>query len=190
MSATDAVLTQLRLATASRHQALEEDLNVIERLGSPPDRRALVARYYGMHAAADFALQTWLGSMRDLDYSARRRTPLLLRDLAALGLAVPPLADGPAITVSSQAEALGLLYVLEGSTLGGRVIRKTLAAQGIDDLGLSFLDPYGAETGNRWKQFLAVLDRDGAHDVDGVIRGGLAGFANARLCLTQLEPVA
>lgn len=53
-----------------------------------------------------------------------------------------------------------MFYVLEGSTLGGHVILRGLAARGVTDAGLAFLDPYGAETGARWRGFLAVLARE------------------------------
>jgi heme oxygenase len=185
MSAAGVVLGHLRLATTQHHQQLEDDLNVVERLSSPADRRAIVLRYYQMHAAADAVLGVWLGDMADLDYTSRRRTPLLLSDLRDLGLSVPPLRDASALMVASRAEALGALYVLEGSTLGGRVIRKALAARGHDHAGLGFLDPYGDRTGERWKSFISVLEREGADDLDGVALGGLAGFAQARACLVE-----
>jgi heme oxygenase len=185
MSAVGVVLGHLRLATAQHHQQLEDDLNVVERLSSPADRRAIVLRYYQMHAAADAALGVWLGDMADLDYTSRRRTPLLLADLQSLGLIAPPLRQSGALIVASQTEALGVLYVLEGSTLGGRVIRKALAARGQDHAGLGFLDPYGDQTGDRWKSFISVLEREGPADLDGVARGGLAGFAHARACLVE-----
>lgn len=52
---------------------------------------------------------------------------------------------GPRAEISNRAEALGFLYVIEGSTLGGRLILRELAAGGAEITGLSFLDPFGAE---------------------------------------------
>jgi heme oxygenase len=84
-----------------------------------------------------------------------------------------------------------MLYVLEGSSLGARVIRKQAAAQGQDMTGLSFLDPYGAAVGERWKAFTAVLARECPADdhqaVEDVVRGGVAGFACAESWLCDRE---
>ncbi len=84
--------------------------------------------------------------MPDLDFANRSRTGLL-----AAFAGHRPLPDFPAPT--GQAEALGMLYVLEGSTLGGRFITGALAARGVIDPGLAFLDPYRDQTGVRWRSF-------------------------------------
>ena len=55
----------------------------------------------------------------------------------------------------SLAYALGYAYVIEGSTLGGRVILKHVApALKLDGSGTSFFSGYGADTGKYWKEFL------------------------------------
>lgn len=138
-----------------------------------------------MHASADPVLKRWLGGLVDLDIGARQRTTRLNDDLRALGAAVPEQADLPPVNFGSEGEALGFLYVLEGSSLGGRVILKALAAGGATAEGLSFLDPYGPETGARWRSFLAVLEQAGAASIDEVAKGGVHGFEHARRCLVD-----
>jgi heme oxygenase len=189
MSSIGPVLVRLRLATTHAHQTLEDHLKAIESLSSAADRQALVARYYRMHTSADSALGPWLGQVANLDQAARQRTPQLVGDMSALGLSIPPSASLPHVIVASVAEALGFLYVLEGSSLGGRVIAKGLRARGVGMLGLSFLEPYGDQVGVRWKSFVSVLERDGAHDLEGVVRGALAGFRHAAACLLAPQPV-
>ncbi|RYY93360.1 MAG: hypothetical protein EOO11_19855, partial [Chitinophagaceae bacterium] len=51
------------------------------------------------------------------------------------------------------------LYVLEGSTLGGRFIVKMIAAAlpGLPEGALRFFRGYGAETGPMWLTFQAAL---------------------------------
>jgi heme oxygenase len=88
--------------------------------------------------------------------------------------------------VGSEAEALGLLYVTEGATLGGRTILRSLAAQGVNLRGLAFLDPYGGQTGAMWMRFRSVLSQSLGTDeirISGAVRGALRGFAFAELCL-------
>jgi heme oxygenase len=49
-----------------------------------------------------------------------------------------------------------VLYVLEGATLGGQILRREITARlGLEaDNGAAYLDVYGAATGRRWRQFL------------------------------------
>jgi heme oxygenase len=152
-------------------------------------RRALVRSFHGLHEGAESVLEPWLEHMPGLDFQDRRRTARLAADLKVLGESPPP----PCVTPDprSVAEALGMLYVLEGSSLGARVIRKQAAAQGQDMTGLSFLDPYGEAVGERWKSFTAVLSRECPPEdrqaVDDVVRGGVAGFACAESWLCDRE---
>src|SRR5690606_26887428 len=53
-----------------------------------------------------------------------RRSPALLHDLAALGRAGPDTAPLPPI--ESAEDALGAIYVLEGSRLGGALLKRSL----------------------------------------------------------------
>jgi heme oxygenase len=76
--------------------------------------------------------------------------------------------DLPAVEDTDQ--ALGRLYVLEGSTLGGTFISRHLAT--LPTLGpnvrLGAFSPYGAETGAMWHAFRRVTR-------DRVAAGGDAG---------------
>lgn len=174
---------RLREATQADHQRLEGRIDILRRAGTPSGRRRLVEDFAGLHADAEAALAPWLGSLPGLDFDARRRSTCLARDLAAVGGAPPPPRP---IAVRGVAEALGLMYVLEGSTLGGRVIRKQLAALGQDMTGLSFLDPYGEAVSARWRAFLAIVD---VQDARAVAAGAVAGFREAeyRLCETPIH---
>lgn len=81
---------------------------------------------------------------------------------------------------------MGWVYVAEGSMLGGRIIRRRLTAEGRDLDGLDFLDPYGEETGARWRAFMDLLDRacvSGLATIDQVVKGGVDGFAFAHRTL-------
>lgn len=178
---------RLRAETATAHERLETDLNIFARVRRPVDRRGLVERFQGLHAGVERALSPWLGALADLDFAGRSRLPHLRRDLTALDAApTAPLPVCAIDAVGDRGEALGLLYVFEGSTLGGHVIRKRLAAEGQDAEGLSFLDPYGAAVGERWRAFLAVLERETVDEPAraSAVRGGRRGFelAHGWLC--------
>ena len=61
--------------------------------------------------------------------------------------------------IDSSAACLGVLYVLEGATLGGQILRREISARlGLEaDNGAAFLDVYGAATGRRWREFIEYL---------------------------------
>ncbi len=80
--------------------------------------------------------------------------PDLEQDLAFYGLPLPtPAWDGPSIT--SDGALIGCLYVLEGSTKGGRVIfRRMSRVLGISDEGGGrFFNGYGRSTEAHWQEF-------------------------------------
>ncbi len=181
------VLEQLRAATAAAHRELDSGLNVIDRLSTVNGRKVMVPRYYRMHLSAEQAAWPWLEPIPELDLPERGRTAMLAADLDALEIASPQ-EGGEALELCSRAEALGVLYVLEGSTLGGRMIRKAIGARGSDLTGLSFLDPYGSRTGARWRDFLGVLEREAADDFGGAVRGAVLGFNHAGACLFDGVP--
>jgi heme oxygenase (biliverdin-IX-beta and delta-forming) len=173
---------RLKAATAAAHERVERHARIVERLGDRLQQGALLSGFYALHAQVEAAAAPWLADHPGLDFVARRRTPLLEEGLAQLGVTPPEIGD--ALTAGSPAEALGLLYVVEGATLGGKVIRKSLAASGGDPAEFDFLDPYGEATGSRWRAFLAVLDEVADPDVDDAVGGALRGFrlAEEHLC--------
>ncbi|WP_116787967.1 biliverdin-producing heme oxygenase [Flavobacterium psychrotrophum] len=92
------------------------------------------------------------------DLDSRNKTHLIEADLTAVGAVVTdaekPLSDG--IENLTLPFALGVLYVIEGSTLGGRVILKNInGVLGHDaEKGAAYFSGYGGQTGSRWKAFL------------------------------------
>lgn len=71
-------------------------------------------------------------------------------------------------------KALGALYVLEGSTLGGQIISKMLAKQitGSTVDSFSFYNPYGDATHQKWGEFKKLLDADYTAEQKALISEG------------------
>ena len=65
-----------------------------------------------------------------------------------------------ALANANPSALLGVLYVLEGSTNGGRYIARAMRrAYGlVDDQGVAFQDPYGDAQPERWAEWKAALD--------------------------------
>jgi len=157
------LLEALRTGTALLHVALEKRLPFFsERLDADWYVRLLEA-YYGFYQPMESALYD-SGLIPDgFDTALRVKTPTLVCDLNALGLDAPAINTLPRCTelptFNTPAACLGALYVLEGATLGGQVLRREITQRlNVNaDNGGAFLNVYGAETGRRWKDFLDYL---------------------------------
>ncbi|KAE9657960.1 biliverdin-producing heme oxygenase [Pseudomonas fluorescens] len=163
--AAPSLLEALRTGTALLHVALEKRLPFFsEQLDADWYRRLLQA-YYGFYGPMEAALYDCELIPEGFDPVLRVKTPTLLNDLHALGLnddAINALPCRPHLPpLDTPAACLGALYVLEGATLGGQVLRREMAKRlDLDaDNGGAFLNVYGAETGRRWKDFLDYLGR-------------------------------
>ncbi|MGZ5285453.1 MAG: biliverdin-producing heme oxygenase, partial [Kaistella sp.] len=63
--------------------------------------------------------------------------------------------------IKNEAEAFGILYVMEGSTLGGNMIAKQLSKNpDFQEVTFSYFRCYGDKTGSYWKSFKEVMDRN------------------------------
>ncbi|MCE1113882.1 MULTISPECIES: biliverdin-producing heme oxygenase [Pseudomonas] len=150
------LLHALREGTRACHKGLEQRLPFFSDGFDLPAYQRLIEAYYGFHAPLEAALTGYQGVERN-------KAPALTCDLLALGLdaaqidALPQCGALPLI--DSEASALGVMYVLEGSTLGGQVLKRAMAERlGIGaDSGAAFFDVYGPLTGVHWRGFLARL---------------------------------
>ena len=162
------ILERLRYATRHLHKTLENDLPVMRADLQLSDYRRLLARFYGFYMPVEDAL----ARVRDLefvlpDWPQRRKIDSLVKDLRAVDFTPQEIAE-LSLCVQLPAllgleEALGCLYVLEGSTLGGQIIGRHLQATlhiGLDN-GSSFFRSYGDRVGPMWKTFQeALLSRE------------------------------
>jgi heme oxygenase len=184
--AASRAIDRLRQETGAAHGELDQSLHLIDRLSSMRQRAGVLAGYHRFHQAAEAAIAPFLGAIADLDFAARRRSRLIAEGLGILGQEVLP-DRAASLGISTRGEAFGAFYVLEGSSLGGRVILKELKRRGVSLKGLGFLDPYGFNTAPRWRSFLAILEREvasGEQQRDAVT-GALNAFAFAKSCLCK-----
>jgi heme oxygenase len=164
------ILKRLKLATSASHTALENQLPLMHTDLSRDDYHQFVSRFLGFYAPLEnqlLASPFW--QLLAFDYHARQKTPRLEQDLLSLGSSPESLAAAPQCTdlpeVRTPEHLLGCLYVIEGATLGGRVITRHLQNQlGLTpESGGAFFDGYGTETGARWKAFCTMLSRNADH---------------------------
>ncbi len=154
----------LRQATARSHKDLES-LPISVSIIDPNVTKAEYAAYLLLmrDVVADteeniFPLLE--GIIPDLEQRAKAR--YIDKDLASLGIEASSTHLKPMtrnLKEISTAFALGIMYVVEGSSLGGRVILKNInTALGYNaDNGASYFAGYGGQTGSYWKNFLSVV---------------------------------
>jgi len=148
MNAIRTARTALRNATRRDHDRVDA-LFAAADLGDAPGYRRFLLAQGAAHLAVEAALDS-VGADRVLpDWPARRRAALLLADLDDLGASAPIAATPPVI--ANDAAALGAIYVLEGSRLGGQVLKRSVAT-GLPTRFLGASDPPG------WRRLLAALD--------------------------------
>ena len=160
------IMQRLREETRDCHDRLETRLGLPASVSFLPEYRALLIRFYGFYVPIEMRLAFWLDNenmtdavLSSLDYPVRRKTSLLQQDLQALGLTEAERAALPRCETLPRLDtlprALGCLYVLEGSTLGGQLLARSFAAAlGIEATnGGAFFHSYGLEIGARWRAF-------------------------------------
>lgn len=158
------ILAALRTGTADRHAWVERVMDLPARLAGRDRYATLLGRLYGYYQPVEAALAAAAAfHPHGFDCPARFKAGLLRRDLAALGA---PADEVPRCTrlpdLDTREDVLGVLYVLEGATLGGRVVRKLVH----DRLGLTattgcaFFSGHGDRVGPMWQEFCGVLARD------------------------------
>jgi heme oxygenase len=175
----------LRAATEAAHARLHH-LPALAPLAegtiSREDYIAVLRRLLGFHLAVERCIAAGPSLRASGIYlGGRRRSPLLLADLTTLGASagcdMRPDLPRPA----SVAAVLGCLYVVEGSTLGGRVL-----AGRLDHLlppgttaGRAFLLGHGARHGAMWRSFCDALEASGtdAEQRSDMIAAALSTFA-------------
>jgi heme oxygenase len=179
---------RLRAATAGAHRGLETALDLLAQPLGRERFTAVLRGFWGFHAAWEPALRrqgAWAGLM-----DGRWRQDLIAEDLLALGLSradieALPLCAAAAGLADEPARALGSIYVLEGSSLGGQIISKALRqAPWAPPGGLRYFDPYGARTGALWRAFQEALTSASAPAIDPLVEAGaLDAFALLQLWL-------
>lgn len=171
----------LRDRTRDSHERTEAALDLLGP-GLTLDRyRRLLERWYGFEATWERHAPAVLG---DAFFAPRRRLPMLDADLHACGLTADQIAALPtvpdaALPFADRSAALGILYVIEGSTLGGQHVAKTVATRlGLSpDRGTAYFSSYGPDVGRFWRETKAQLDAPPfAADSEAVIAGAIAAF--------------
>ena len=180
---------RLRRETRQAHDALDRSLDLMERPLSLPQFTRLLGRFHGLHRAIEPALTAILEPSL---MAGRSKLAALQHDLrlcAAAGHPRPRQPDVPDLPpLTDRADALGALYVIEGSTLGGRLIARHHRQQpDIPADALHYFNVYDGHGGEMWRAVCDILNAvDDPTETDRCVRTATAVFETTR---TWLDPV-
>lgn len=152
----------LKENTQKQHQLLEDKFNsnkIFEKSYSVGDYKRLIGLNYQFLLNYENAIHAALSDdLKDqLDINSRLKLPIITKDAQNLGL--DQNRNENLQPISSEAEALGMLYVIEGASLGGNVIKKQLQKNpDFSTVDFHYFGMYGDQIGMFWKNFTSTIN--------------------------------
>jgi len=147
----------LKRATDEAHARVEGIVQAAEMFGSIEGYRRYLAGSYAARARLEHRLDASGAERLWPEWPRRRIAHLIAADIDDLG-GVALVSSGMSSLPLSEAELLGVLYVLEGSSLGARVLVNMAG-------GLGLSSTYGArhlfeQAGDKtaWRSFVALMN--------------------------------
>ncbi len=172
---------RLKAATRDAHGGLDTFIMAAKPFESRENFGKFVETQYLFHRDIDvfFANETLDGLLPDL--KGRRRLAMIEQDLADLGLAIPETGAARFTdeTPFDLPQAMGWLYVVEGSNLGAAFLLKDAAKLGLtEEFGARHLAGAPEGRGLHWRTFTAAVDEISltVEEEERVIAGAEAAF--------------
>lgn len=152
---------KLRTQTQKYHKQTEKALKS-DRIMSPDfsleEYKELIYILTAFHFIYENEVHQKSAGLLQIDFSKRKKVPLLMKDAHLLGLTFEFLPVKP--KAISKFDAIGWSYVMEGATLGGQMIVRSLMNN--DHIStpdsLNYYRGYEDKTGYYWKEFKNALD--------------------------------
>lgn len=181
------------LKTNSRkdHDSIESKVDLVKLAAHPEHYEKLLKAMYGFYHTIEAGLIPFKNEFQNLgiNLDERLKLNLLSEDLAHFNVSaetLPVCANTPAMT--NIQEAMGVLYVLEGSTMGGQIIFRQLLKSGIiseGSAGGNFFKPYGEATMPMWMKFKESLNKLSGIDDDAVLNKARETFNKMEVWLVK-----
>lgn len=151
---------ELKLKTKEQHQQLEVKIvGAIKAIRQRKDYVELLQLFAGYFSHLEDLINQKLRMDLLPDYSLRRKAAALQADLLSMSASLPEKIRKENLPdIENSLQALGALYVMEGSTLGGQVITKMIAGKLPEEKAFTFFEGYGEKTIEMWNSFKASID--------------------------------
>lgn len=170
---------RLKAATSRLHHEAEVALDIAQKTSNQDDYVSLLKILWHFHTRYELALTNLDLAAYGIDVPARKKSHWLAEDLQYLRVQVPDLTPSQ-FSTDEPFGALGCLYVIEGSMLGGQIIAQKAARtlKLTPARGARFFHGYGNQTGPMWQSFLKIFNdfssREPAADI--ITRGARNAF--------------
>lgn len=154
---------RLRLETRDLHDTLEVAVDIPEQISTRERYRSYLYRLWSVHTAIEQSLPQSSLSGLGFDYGNRRRSELLEHDLAMLDMPLDSRLgkELPKIAAAlNTQDALGRIYVVEGSAIGARAVLPDIQRQlGLSAAeGASFFAGLDVESKPIWRACLDAIN--------------------------------
>ncbi|MDD2791008.1 MAG: biliverdin-producing heme oxygenase [Sulfurimonas sp.] len=178
--------TRLKILTKPFHDSLEATPLAIVLASGEISREQYISylkALYILHKRVEpaiCAMPEWENYL--LDPHLHMRLDLLIADLEALGIFTESLTPNKILnTEDSFAKAIGMLYVLEGSTMGGKLLSQRLThIKGKENFPVNnYFNAYEHQTIKRWGEycnFLSEYEHKNPQDSSEIILGACSMF--------------
>lgn len=154
---------RLKTRTQPFHDRLESRLPLLNPYLTVEAYCTLLKQFYGFYRPLEAVFARAATGLLQGEVDRRRKVQWLVQDLMALGETTESIAGLPLCTtlprVTTQARLMGSLYVVEGATLGGQMVRRFLQ-QSLDEQASGccrFFLSYGEQVRPQWEAFLQSL---------------------------------
>lgn len=154
---------ELKEYTKKSHVALEGRMvPSIKAIATQSDYQRLLEMMYGFYAPLEQKIDAFVNEDNMPAYNDRRKAEAILNDIKTLneGAAIEAVTlctDLP--EVQGYTQAIGAMYVLEGSTLGGKIIAAMIQKKlGSVEGALSFFSGYGGQAMPMWNAFKEMVN--------------------------------
>lgn len=178
---------KLKSATATLHKKLEASVlskKIMSREVNKTDYSNYLQASLQMHYDVEWHVFPIIANVIK-DSSVRKKAFLIVKDIERLEIYPKPNHTFIDDQYNKQLNFnLGIMYVTEGSTLGGLYICKNLQQVIEKNIPQTFLTVYGEQTGKRWSDFLKMLEDHliTLDDIqkDEIIAGAVYAFGRAQ----------
>lgn len=174
------VSSALKEKTKQAHLSLErKTIGHIKKVKTLKDYEGLLRIFYGYFSPLEALINKYITDDIVPSYSERRKSASILRDIET----VSPGAVNFDISknlpqINDITQALGALYVMEGSTMGGTIIAQMLNKQAnIQPQMLTFFNGYGEQNLSMWQSFIKALNEHAANDEAKIVNAANETFS-------------
>jgi heme oxygenase len=181
----------LKQGTKINHQQLEKLMvKQLRLVKTNEDYIKLLQLFYSYFGGLEDKINLYISPGTFESDFQRRKAARLSEDIKMLGGGINEKTQNEDLPqIENQLQAFGALYVLEGSTLGGRVIVKMLQSQmnTLNNIGFTFFKGYNDETEERWASFKELLNKQPQNttETEQVVSAANETFEKFTLCFEK-----